>query len=103
MSILVKGTEAVLSSVNNKTNLGLRYKQFKVQRRIEAKNSFKVGIVSWGIGCGGQSTPAVYTNVAEVACWIDAQVCTLNYLLFDNLGCRCDVLSNLTNHFLDLI
>ena len=34
----------------------------------------QAGIVSWGIGCGGVGTPAVYANVASAACWIDSVV-----------------------------
>ena len=34
----------------------------------------QTGIVSWGIGCGGDGTPAVYANVASAACWIDSVV-----------------------------
>ena len=34
----------------------------------------QAGIVSWGIGCGGVGTPAVYASVASAACWIDSQV-----------------------------
>eukprot|EP00092_Neocalanus_flemingeri_P046630 GFUD01052514.1.p1 GENE.GFUD01052514.1~~GFUD01052514.1.p1 ORF type:complete len:444 (-),score=109.11 GFUD01052514.1:105-1436(-) len=35
---------------------------------------FQAGIVSWGIGCGENNTPAVYANVAEASCWIDNAV-----------------------------
>eukprot|EP00090_Calanus_glacialis_P004714 TRINITY_DN13548_c0_g1_i3.p1 TRINITY_DN13548_c0_g1~~TRINITY_DN13548_c0_g1_i3.p1 ORF type:complete len:457 (-),score=110.09 TRINITY_DN13548_c0_g1_i3:90-1460(-) len=34
----------------------------------------QAGIVSWGIGCGGVGTPAIYAHVAKAACWIDSQV-----------------------------
>jgi len=34
----------------------------------------QAGIVSWGIGCGGVGTPAVYANVARAACWIDNRI-----------------------------
>jgi secreted trypsin-like serine protease len=47
---------------------------------IELLKSFsnrKAGIVSWGIGCGGVGTPAIYTHVAKAACWIDSQVSLL--------------------------
>jgi len=40
---------------------------------------FQAGIVSWGIGCGENKTPAVYANVAQASCWIDNAVqCYLN-------------------------
>ena len=31
----------------------------------------QVGIVAWGIGCGQQGVPGVYTDVANQKCWID--------------------------------
>lgn len=34
---------------------------------------FQLGMVSWGIGCGGES-PGVYASVAKASCWIDQQV-----------------------------
>jgi len=34
----------------------------------------QAGIVSWGIGCGEVGVPAVYTDVAAAACWIDGHV-----------------------------
>ena len=42
----------------------------------------QAGIVSWGIGCGGVGTPAVYANVASAACWIDSVVSC------DMIGCQ---------------
>ena len=35
---------------------------------------YQAGIVSWGIGCGEQGTPAVYASVATVSCWLDNEV-----------------------------
>jgi len=35
---------------------------------------FQAGIVSWGIGCGENDTPAVYAAVSGAACWIDHTV-----------------------------
>ena len=34
----------------------------------------QAGIVSWGIGCGEEGTPAVYANVATAVCWVDNEV-----------------------------
>lgn len=31
----------------------------------------QVGIVAWGIGCGEENVPGVYTDVAAQVCWID--------------------------------
>ena len=37
---------------------------------------YQAGIVSWGIGCGEVGVPAVYTDVAAAACWVDHHVRT---------------------------
>lgn len=34
----------------------------------------QVGIVSWGIGCGEEATPAVYVNVPLFRNWIDEAI-----------------------------
>ncbi|KAH8357861.1 hypothetical protein KR200_006151, partial [Drosophila serrata] len=34
----------------------------------------QAGIVNWGIACGEESTPAVYTDVAHFRTWIDDQI-----------------------------
>lgn len=34
----------------------------------------QAGIVSWGIGCGENETPAVYVNVPIFRSWIDEQM-----------------------------
>ena len=31
----------------------------------------QVGIVAFGVGCGEQEVPGVYTSVAEQVCWLD--------------------------------
>jgi len=43
--------------------------------RINGSNRWvQAGIVSWGIGCGEEGTPAVYANVASAVCWVDNEV-----------------------------
>ena len=46
----------------------------------------KAGIVSWGIGCGGVGTPAIYTHVAKASCWIDSQVSLLEKWVSAKIG-----------------
>lgn len=36
-----------------------------------ASRYVQVGIVSWGIGCGTNNIPGVYTNVPRFRNWID--------------------------------
>jgi hypothetical protein len=39
-----------------------------------ASTYVQVGIVSWGIGCGANNIPGVYTNVARFRNWIDSSL-----------------------------
>jgi len=40
-------------------------------KKDDPQHYVQVGIVAWGIGCGEENVPGVYTDVAEQACWID--------------------------------
>jgi len=40
-------------------------------KKDDPEHYVQVGIVAWGIGCGEENVPGVYTDVAEQACWID--------------------------------
>merc|ERR1719153_1157156 len=40
-------------------------------KKDDPQHYVQVGIVAWGIGCGEENVPGVYTSVAEQACWID--------------------------------
>ncbi|KAF7268723.1 phenoloxidase-activating factor 2-like [Rhynchophorus ferrugineus] len=40
---------------------------------------FQMGIVAWGIGCGGSMTPGVYVNVPMFINWIDEQMKSRNF------------------------
>merc|ERR1712106_1024003 len=47
-------------------------------RKDDPERYTQVGIVAWGIGCGEENVPGVYTDVSEQACWIDwAMACQL--------------------------
>ena len=35
---------------------------------------YQAGIVSYGIGCGEDGIPSVYSDVSSAVCWIDQQV-----------------------------
>ncbi|XP_046486980.1 uncharacterized protein [Neodiprion pinetum] len=41
---------------------------------------FQVGVVSWGIGCGSSTTPAVYASVPQHRQWIDQQLANYGVL-----------------------
>ncbi|XP_058123655.1 inactive CLIP domain-containing serine protease A28-like [Anopheles coustani] len=47
-----------------------------------ANGSFVLaGIVSWGIGCGGQDRPGVYVSVSNYVSWINEQMDRMTMLL----------------------
>lgn len=40
---------------------------------------YQIGMVAWGIGCGGKNIPGVYVNVAMFRKWIDEQLILRKY------------------------
>jgi len=50
---------------------------------------YQVGIVAWGVGCGRENVPAVYTNVPYLYPWITQELKKLNvdsrYYTFNNV------------------
>ena len=59
----------------------------------EEERYTQVGIVAWGIGCGEENVPGVYTDVAGQVCWIDwTMACQQGYgdrhVLFNGPECN---------------
>jgi len=51
----------------------------------------QVGIVAWGIGCGEENVPGVYTDLSEQVCWIDwAMACQLKDKYVLRYGQECN-------------
>lgn len=48
-------------------------------RSAEFKKYVQVGIVSWGIGCGDQNIPGVYSSVETNSQWINQQLKNIVY------------------------
>lgn len=44
---------------------------------VNPSRYIQVGIVSWGIGCGTDGVPGVYTDVSKYRNWIDNQTSNL--------------------------
>jgi len=47
------------------------YTQVHLLHKPYLPSAIKVGVVAWGIGCGEEDVPGVYTDVSEQVCWID--------------------------------
>lgn len=41
---------------------------------LESETFVQAGIVSWGIDCGKEGIPGVYTDVAKLRGWIDEEI-----------------------------
>ena len=51
----------------------------------------QVGIVAWGIGCGEENVPGVYTDLSEQVCWIDwVMACQLKDKYVLRYGQECN-------------
>merc|ERR1711881_630152 len=40
-------------------------------QRDDPSHYVQTGIVAWGIGCGEEYVPGVYTDLGEQVCWVD--------------------------------
>ena len=79
MLILAREMVAALSPAGSLGGHGSRFVMENSDCFFYYSCDFQAGIVSWGIGCGENNTPAVYANVAKASCWIDKAVRLIRY------------------------